>query len=67
MKKQIVLSRSWGLSVRDAKKIAGLLGIVGVRFAPAIARGGAVRIAPARLRDYRGARFCAADLNREGK
>ena len=60
--KQVVLSRAWGLSVKDANKIAALTGITGVRFTPAITRGnGGPRIAAARLRDWRGARFCAAE------
>ena len=63
----IVLSRAWGLSVKDAAKIAALTGITGVRFAPAVARGhGGPRIAPARLRDLRGARFCAAERKEAG-
>ena len=63
--KQVILSRAWGLSVADANRIAALTaltGITGVRFAPAIVRGnGGPRIAAARLRDLRGARFCAAE------
>lgn len=61
--KQVVLSRAWNLSVKDAEKIAGYMGVANlVTFAPAIARGnGGPRIAAARLRDWRGARFCAAE------
>ena len=58
----VTLSRAWDLTVRDAERIAALTGIAGVRFAPAITRGnGGPRIAVARLRDWRGARFCAAE------
>ena len=39
--KQVVLSRSWGLTVAEAMKIAVVSGVRDVRFAPAVARGGA--------------------------
>lgn len=57
----ITLSRAWGFTVAEAERLAKVLGITDIRFVPAIRRGnGGPRVAAARYRDGRGARFCAA-------
>jgi len=65
MVKQVVLSRAWGLTVKEAKRIAAMVGAGSVQFVPAIARGGGQRLASVRMRDQRGARFCFTDRQRE--
>jgi len=60
MAKSVLLSRSWGLTLIDARRIAALLGLGGVRFVAAN-RSSVRAPRPVRQRDSRGARFCAGE------
>lgn len=62
MARQIVLSRSWGLSIADATRIAQAVGVTGIHFVSLRARRPRSQaLASSRRRQPQGGRFLALD------